>query len=376
MPNLSLNGIVDVNVTLTPEITYSRGYNTALIVGASSESFSGMGTVEYYESLSELLEDFDSTTQIYKTAALYFGQSAVPQGVFVTCVAQDGTLKNAIASAREANSEWYVAIPTINTLESATTTTLTEISTYVESAVPATIVAYSFINPSTYLNLMTALKDGKYTRTISQYDDVATNVDNADKSCIAGIIGYAMGKNNSLTNAYTLAYKSVAGLTPVSSITASGLTALLNANGNIYVKQGYYYNLFRQGKMASGDNFDEIVYLDMLVESLKTSIMNTLVNSPKVSQTEQGISILNIGIVSALENFRDVNFIAPGVWTGPNVLSLSTGDTLSTGYLVQFDSIASQSVEDRANRIAPNCYICIKLAGAIEHVVISLIANK
>ena len=376
MANLSLNGIIDVNVVLTPESSYLRGFNTALIIGASSEKPANFGTIKYYESLEEVLVDFASTTEVYKTASLYFGQSVVPQGVYVSCISVSGNLSTTIADARQANSEWYVAIPTCAVVDTLTTANLTSASSYVESATPATLIAYSFTNASNYLSMMNLLKDGKYTRTISQYDDISTNVENIGKACIAGIIGYAMGKNNNLSNSYTLAYKPVAGLSPINSFSASDLTQLLEANGNVYIKQGYYYNLFRQGKMASGDNFDEIVYLDMLVDQLKSALMDVLINNPKVSQTDQGISTLNISIVNVLESFRDVDFIAPGIWNGPNVLALSKGDALASGYLIQFDSIASQSVADRNNRIAPTCYICIKLAGAIEHIVISLIANK
>lgn len=376
MSNLSLNGIINVDVTLTPSIVYQRGYNTALIVGPYSETPQDVTEIKFYEDISAVLEDYANTTEVYKTASLYFSQSSVPQGVYILCQASGASLAETLQLARESDSEWYVAIPVNSIVSGLTTTTLNAASTYIESATPASLIAYSFTNSSTYISMMNALKLGKFMKTISQYDDPTTYTENAGKACIAGIIGYAMGNNNTLSNSYSLAYKSVSGLVPINNFTSSQLNALLAENGNIYINQGYYYNLFRQGKMASGDSFDEIVYIDMLVDQLKASLMNVLVNNPKVSQTEIGVSTLKVAITDVLERFRAIDFIAPGIWNGASVLSLEPGDALATGYFVQFDSIASQTAAQRAARIAPNCYICIKLAGAIEHVVISLVANK
>ena len=55
---------------------------------------------------------------------------------------------------------------------------------------------------------------------------------------------------------------------------------------------------------------------------------------------------------------------------------LSTNDYLPDGYLALADSLETQSAADRAARKAPNIYLPIKLAGAIQSVVVSINVNR
>lgn len=378
MSELSLKGIIDISVQLNSSITYQRGFNTALLLGPYAE-VAGMedADVKYYESLNELVEDFGTSTSVYKAASLYFGQSAVPKGVFVGCLGSSETLANAIIRVRGANSEWYVCIPTDAVMGTQTQATITAAATAVQSLEPASMLAVTLLDSGTYLAIMQALSEAKYTRTISMYDALhGSGKANEGLTAIAAVMGYALGMNSVLSATYTLAYKSFTGITATSDISASALNAILAANGNIYVKQGYFYSLFRQGHVASGDSFDEIIYIDMLVENIKASVMSLLTNSTKIPQTEEGVAVLTASIANVLEQFRAINFIAPGTWNGPRILALEPGDTLANGYLVQFESITSQSPSARSARMAPNCYICVKLAGAIEHITIALVVDK
>jgi hypothetical protein len=250
---------------------------------------------------------------------------------------------------------------------------VTALATYVESAVPSTILALTFRDPATYIANCTALKAGNYKRTFAQYDNVD---DNSGLTSVAGIIGYAMGNNTTTSKAFTLAYKSVIGLVAISTLTSVQLSALLAVNCNVYINQATSYNLFRQGKMADGTSFDEVLYLDMLVEQIKYNIMYALTTQPKIPQTDSGITTLSNAVANACDVFVTTGFIAPGIWSGDTILMLKTGDALSAGYLVQFASLASQSQADREARIAPSCYVCAKLAGAIEHIVIGITVNR
>ena len=128
--------------------------------------------------------------------------------------------------------------------------------------------------------------------------------------------------------------------------------------------------------MSNGDRFDEVYYIDMLVNDLRNEIMNTLIGYPKIPQTEAGLNILTTSISQILDNYVDIQFIQPGVWLGTPVLNLTYGDTLSQGYLIVFDSLDNQVSTDRVDRIAPNCYICCKLAGAIEYVVLGISVSR
>ena len=53
-----------------------------------------------------------------------------------------------------------------------------------------------------------------------------------------------------------------------------------------------------------------------------------------------------------------------------------TGDAIENGYLVQSDSIANQSAQDRNNRVSPPIYVALLSTGSIEHVVVSVYVNR
>lgn len=104
--------------------------------------------------------------------------------------------------------------------------------------------------------------------------------------------------------------------------------------------------------------------------------MDLLAQSRKVPQTAAGVaSIINV-INQACDKHVSTGFIAPGQWNGSQCLELQTGDYLDAGYLVQAESIDSQPQADRDKRIAPPIYVCVKLAGAIEFVVIEVNINR
>jgi len=280
-----------------------------------------------------------------------------------------------VTACREISSEWYALIVCDDLVATESDSELLAIATYVETCDPPTILGLSLTTAS-YLATLGVLKNADLKRTIVQYDDPIVNEVNEGITSIAGILGYAMGENKSSSASFNLAYKPINGLTSMSSLTNTELTEILVANGNVLIKQGYYYNIFRQGKMANGDYFDEVLNLDMLINDMQAGIMDQLVSLPKVPQTEDGVDVLTNAISVVLNKYVGSKFIQSGTWLGAQVLSLKTGDTLSTGYIIQFESLSSQSAEDRTARIAPDCYVCIKLAGAIEHIAIKLNVSR
>ena len=147
-------------------------------------------------------------------------------------------------------------------------------------------------------------------------------------------------------------------------------------NGNVYVTRAEDYDLLQQGYMADGTSFDEILGLDMLENDIQLNVMDLLAQSRKVPQTAAGVaSIINV-INQACDKHVRTGFIAPGQWNGAQCLELMTGDYLDAGYLVQSDDLDSQPQADRDKRICPTIYVCVKLAGAIEFVVIEVNVNR
>ncbi|HBC94295.1 MAG TPA: hypothetical protein DCZ10_15710 [Pelotomaculum sp.] len=217
-------------------------------------------------------------------------------------------------------------------------------------------------------SIMSDLKEKQYMRTLGQYSTVT--------DAAAAILGYAMGANTGVANsAYTLAYKTEVGVS-TEDLTLTQVATIKGQNGNVYISRGNTYNLFEQGIMADGTPFDEVINLDMLSNDIQLACMDLLTSVRKVPQTEDGVTMLIDAITGPCVDARNRGFIAPGVWKAEPILTLNTGDALSQGFLVLSESIASQSASDRSARISPPIYVPIKLAGAIEHVNITVKVNR
>ena len=190
------------------------------------------------------------------------------------------------------------------------------------------------------------------------------------------IMGYAMGANDGTANStYTLAYKEEVGVT-TEALTTTQVASIKDANGNVYINRGSSYNLFEQGHMANGTSFDELINLDKLQNDIQLTVMDLLYANRKIPQTDDGVNQIVHALNVVCESNVTIGFIAPGIWNAAAVGNLSTGDVLTKGYLIQADTVASQSQADREARKSPNIYIAVKLAGAIEYVVITVDVNR
>jgi hypothetical protein len=190
------------------------------------------------------------------------------------------------------------------------------------------------------------------------------------------IMGWAMGANDGTANsAYTLAFKQEVGIT-TENITTTQELMIKGNNGNIYVSRGSQYELFELGVMSNGSYFDELINLDKLQNDMQLTVMDLLVANRKIAQTDSGVNMIVHALNTVCESNVTIGFIAPGIWNAAAVKSLATGDTLPKGYLVQADTIASQLQSDREARKSPNIYVAVKLAGAIQYVLISIDVNR
>jgi hypothetical protein len=193
---------------------------------------------------------------------------------------------------------------------------------------------------------------------------------------VVAIMGYAMGANDGTANStYTLAYKQEVGVT-TENLTTTQVSTIKGNNGNVYINRGSQYNLFEQGHMANGTSFDELINLDKLQNDIQLTVMDLLYQNRKIAQTDAGVNQIVHALNVVCESNVTIGFIAPGIWNAAAVKNLATGDTLPKGYLIQADTVASQSQADRDARKSPNIYIAVKLAGAIEYVLITVDVNR
>ncbi|KKQ88299.1 MAG: hypothetical protein UT13_C0002G0008 [Candidatus Pacebacteria bacterium GW2011_GWF2_38_9] len=367
MSTLPLNTDVNVIINLSPLASPRNAFNLGLIIGDTAVISAGDRAKEF-ASLEEMItEGFAITDPEYLAAQLYFSQKPQPTRVLIGRQDSLETPVQAVTACRIANNEWYSCL-----VCGATKTEIEALAAYVESASPSTVLfattADADVPTGTAGNILKTLKAAGYQRTLIMYS--------TDGDAAAAIMGYAMGANTGLINSsYTLKFKKCVGVTP-EALTTAQVSAIEGDNGNIYVNRGSYYNMFEQGVMADGTFFDEILNLDKLANDIQLNVMDVLYGNSKVPQTEGGVGMIRSAIISANEQAKSIGFVAPGKWTGPNILGLSTGDTLPQGYVILSDSIDAQAPADREARKSPPIYNCIKLAGAVHSVIIQVNVNR
>lgn len=378
------------------ESTYSTiGYTGAIgngnLVKIGSTTYTiGDGTEETttVEDLLAVALEAGFTTASYVDSVLtllYTAAEAGSEGILITLEVTKGegpdvgTVEttigtdaesplDAVIAARAANTDWYAcAFCEENTAEEDEA-----VAAYIESA---SIYSTYFLKSSseavfagTAGNLFETLKGLKYNRTcgfatLKPYTHIAS-------------MAYALGQISDKANSsFTIALKGLNG-TSVDALTSQQVTAVESNYGNVYINRGSFYDVVEKGTVFSGAYFDEIIQLDKLVNSIQLNVMDLLYQNPKIPQTEGGVSRIISTIVQANKNAVKTGFIAPGVWNGAPLLNLETGDYLPDGYVVQAESINEQSQADRDARKCPNIYNCIKLAGAIQSVVVEIDVNR
>lgn len=365
MSKLKIDDVVSVSVSTAGAATAREGFNVALIVG-SSEHIATADRCKTYASLEDMTDDgFLTTDSEYLAAKLYFAQDPAPQKLVVGVKASAETWVEAVTACREKNGEWYAVYCASD--KALTTAEHSAVAAYVEG-----IIACYFFDDSTAEDLnsvetdvFSVMKAGKYRRTFGLYS--------ATKYAAAAAMGYAMGANDGTDNsAFTMAYKALAGVT-TDELTETQVSNLRGKNANYYVSRGASYSVLETGVNASGAWFDEVLGLDQLANDIQLGCMDVLTNTKsKIPYTDAGALQFVLACNEACEGALNRGFVAPGVWEGETVLNLEKGDTLESGYLCQAVPVNNVSAADRAARICPPIYVCVRLAGAIHYASITV----
>lgn len=368
MAVLPLNDVVNIIINLSPRSAVRNGFNLSLLLG-DSNVLSTNNRVGIYSSLDAITEaGFTTDSPEYKAAKLYFGQSSNPSKVAMGFWdSANETLAQAIAACRVANGEWYGVAPlgvtTSGVFGTIPMSSIDPAAAYVEAATPSTVM-FVTVDHAT----MTILNGKNYRRTLG--------VESENRDIAVAILGWAMGANTGLArSAYTLKFKKLVGVL-ADSLTEPQVLDARAVYGNVYINRGATYDMFEQGTMADGTWFDEMINLDMLANNIQLSVFDWLTKTAKVPHVEEGILEITNAFTPDLIKAVRTGFAAPGIWNGPSILTLETGDALENGYLVLSDPVNGQPVADREARIAPAIYIMLTLAGAIHFVVMQVNVSR
>jgi hypothetical protein len=378
----NLDSIVDITVEVSPLAAPRATFNELLIVGTTVGIIDTTERVRLYEEADDMLEDgYVDTDPEYVAAQIYFGQSPAPRRLWIgyqdIASSPAETCLEAITACREENYDWYYGV-----CLAADSDDHKAIALWVQSVTPSSFYLYTTSDADVLegetspANIAQYLKDLSYDRVVGQYSTTQSDVYPNNIYAIIAAAGYACGQNTGLANsAFTMKFKEEVGIS-TESITSTQKTNITGQNCNVYLSYGNYYNWLIEGKCANGYFWDETVNLDMLVNNIQLSIADLLTANPKIPQTEGGVNQLIHAINVACEQAVSVGFLAPGTWTGINLLNLETGDSLPKGYLVQAGSLADQSDADRQARKSPPLYVAIKEAGAMHSIAIGVYVNR
>lgn len=199
------------------------------------------------------------------------------------------------------------------------------------------------------------------SRTFSQFS--STNAYAA-----ASLFGRIATVNYEGSNtAITLAYKQEPNVAP-EVLNENMFSALKSKNCNVFAAVRNGTQVVFPGIMANGYYIDERVGMDWFQNRLQTDCYDLLYETPtKIPQTNDGMTQIKTTISDACQvGVENGLFTAGGIWTGPNVGTLKTGDTLTTGFYVYAPDVATLSDADRAARISVPFQICVKLGDAVH----------
>lgn len=126
--------------------------------------------------------------------------------------------------------------------------------------------------------------------------------------------------------------------------------------------------MFSEGTMIGKHRyFDEIHWLDWLVDAVQKNVFNALLQTPtQIDLTDQGTAKLLKRVTEVAGKGVRNGGAAPGVWRIDGFGTLSRGDFLEEGFYAWADTVANLSDTQVEDRQGPTMYLAIKRAGAVH----------
>jgi len=269
------------------------------------------------------------------------------------------------------SSDWYMSAFAADTMP--TDDQLIDVAAFIQAASISRVLFVTDTDTreldAEYLtNISTRLQALEYNRSAVQYSQ--------NKYAIASIAGIWSGVDFDASNsALTVMFKTEPGVV-AEKISETQANTLKQKRANVYVQYSTNNAIIQYGVMSYELYMDERQSFDWLQNAVQIAVFNLLLQSPKIGQTDAGITTICNAISGVLSQAVTNGMIAPGVWNGPSFGPLVTGQQLQSGFLVYAPPVSSQSQVDREARISVPIQCAIKLAGAIQEVDILINVNR
>jgi hypothetical protein len=380
--NGGVNFTVDGNAKNLTGLNFSGQTNLNGVASVIQSAFGGSATVQWNSTSSTFVVKSSTTgnasTVSFATVGSGVDISALlglqsTQGGYIVGGINAETAETAVNTFLSLTNVWYGLMFAATSMP--VDADLVNIAGIIEAASPSHIFGVTTqettaYNPLSTSDLAALLQAGGYMRTFSQYSS-------SDPYACASIFGRAFTVDFSASNTViTLKFKQEPNVV-AETLSETQAAALAGKNCNVYINYNNSTAIIQQGVMANGFFFDEVHGTDWLQNLMQTDVYNLLYTSPtKIPQTDAGVNQIANIVAQDCEAAVNNGFVAPGVWTGPAIGALSSGQFLSTGYYIFQPPIATQSAADRAARKAPTIQAAIKLAGAVHFANIIVSVNR
>lgn len=366
-----------------PTLNFSAATNMNAVAAVINTAIAALGTCVWNSTYNRI--DITST-MTGATAAVSFATApgaGTDVGPLLNLYAANGastvagiaaeTLLTAVNTIANMSNDWYglYCADVVN----AVTSDYQAVAGFIEAASPSRMFGVTTQDANCLVsgnttNLVYLLNNAKFTRSFTQYSSL-------DPQAAVSEFGRFLtvdptGQNTTIT----MKFKQEPGVL-AETLTESQNSALMAIYGNVFVNYANSTAIVQNGTTAAGYYIDEIWGTDWLQNYVQTTVYNLLYGSPtKIPQTDAGLAQIVGAVIQAVQQGVTNGLIAPGVWTGPNMGTLLTGQTLTMGFYVYVPPISSQTQAQRQARIAPPIQVAVKLAGAIHQANVILNINR
>ncbi len=366
---LSINTIARVEVNAVRSASVPTSFDTGLLL-VKDASFAASKRLKSYASSAEAAEGlaadgFGESTEAYKAAQKYFAASPAPGRLLVSCYPNVESPVQALDAMLNMTPDFYGIALADSRTDAEILSLVTHLAGLEKPCMLFLALTGSAASAVAANSLLDKLHAAGSRRVIATYA--------AALSDAGAVMGAAMGLQAAhAASAFSLCYKSVGGMEP-SLLTQSQADAIEALGGNVYVVRGYTHMLLEKGSTPSLWRYDEVLYLDMIAESLQNAAVSLLAENPdRLPQTDDASAQFINAFSSVLIGYTNRGILATSVWRGAGVGSIQAGDYIENGFALWADSYDNQPEADRAAHKAVPIQCALTLAGSLESVVISV----
>lgn len=374
MATLPYNRVTNVTLSRKDNFPSRRGFGTQLIITTDDVTgeVDATARTKLYGSIDEVVEDWASSTSVYKAALSAFSQNPRPLQIKVGHVVDDATMTAAELQAQldlvyAYDNDWYFLTITEELRDIAALDGLIE---WVQAKSKLAILDSNDVNTEVAATLtsVAARNKGEFDRTAVFYHTDDTEYPAASLAAYMSTRVF-----DDANTAYTAKFKELPGVgsinLPSAKVTAiTGFSPGLGQSeaaghmANTYINIGGQ-NFVVEGSTLTANVFlDEIHATDWIVARTEEESLAILLNNPRIPFTDAGMET----IASAARTVMTQAFRA-----GIVADDLDANGDYSPAVDIVVPSVFDVSDSQRKARIAPAIAVTFRYAGAVHYSVIN-----